>query len=223
VRSKKPPDPDLTTRARIRDAAIGVFGDQGFATGVRVVAAAAGVSVGLVNHHFGSKDGLRVACDEWVLEFIWAEKAKAFTDPPEAGLLAAIAEVEVYGPVVAYIMRSFQAGGPLADTLLERMIDDTERLLAMRVQSGLARPSRDPRARARYITMSQVGMMNLYFQLRLQREGKIDYRKAIRDLTHETMFPILEIYTEGLLTDPSLLEALAASLETTTDTATEEH
>lgn len=216
MRSRQP-DEDLTTRARIRDAAIEVFGQQGFATGVRAVAAAAGVSVGLVNHHFGSKDGLRVACDEWVLEFIRSEKAKAFTDPPAAGLLAAIAEVEVYGPVVGYIMRSFQAGGPLADALLERMIDDTERLLAARVAAGAVKPSRDPRARARYITMSQVGMMNLYLQLRLQREGTIDYRTAIRDLTHETTFPVLEIYTQGLITDPSLLETLMSSMETTSE------
>ncbi|WP_329603806.1 helix-turn-helix domain-containing protein, partial [Nocardia seriolae] len=46
---------DLTTRARIRDAAITVFGEQGFGVGVRAIAAAAGVSPGLVNHHFGDR------------------------------------------------------------------------------------------------------------------------------------------------------------------------
>ena len=64
------PNRDRTTRARIRDAAIAVFGEQGFSTGVRAVAAAAGVSPGLVNHHFGSKDGLRAECDAHVLEAI---------------------------------------------------------------------------------------------------------------------------------------------------------
>ena len=61
---------DLTTRARIRDTAIGVFGSQGFTAGVRSIATAAGVSPGLLNHHFGSKDGLRTACDEHVLRVI---------------------------------------------------------------------------------------------------------------------------------------------------------
>ena len=50
---------DLTTRARIRDAAIGLFGRDGFGPAtVRAVASAAGVSPGLVIHHFGSKAGL---------------------------------------------------------------------------------------------------------------------------------------------------------------------
>ena len=56
---------DLTTSARIRDAAIAQFGAHGFNTGVRAIATAAGVSPGLVIHHFGSKDGLRKACDEY--------------------------------------------------------------------------------------------------------------------------------------------------------------
>ncbi len=62
-----PPSEDLTTRARIRDAAVLRFGREGFGASVRTVAADAGVSPGLVIHHFGSKDGLRAACDEYVL------------------------------------------------------------------------------------------------------------------------------------------------------------
>ena len=61
---------DQTTRARIRDAAIEVFGRDGFATGVRAIATAAGVSPGLVNHHFGSKNGLRQVCDGYVLDVV---------------------------------------------------------------------------------------------------------------------------------------------------------
>jgi len=50
---------DLTAAARIRDAAIERFGEQGFSVGLRPIAEAAGVSAALVIHHFGSKDGLR--------------------------------------------------------------------------------------------------------------------------------------------------------------------
>ena len=66
---------DLTTRARIRDAAITAFGEQGFAVGVRAIAEAAGVSPGLVNHHFGSKDGLRAECDAFVTDAIRQAKS----------------------------------------------------------------------------------------------------------------------------------------------------
>ena len=55
---------DLTARARIRDSAIVYFGRHGFQSAtVRAIAADAGVSPALVIHHFGSKDGLREACD----------------------------------------------------------------------------------------------------------------------------------------------------------------
>ena len=53
---------DLTARARIRDATLEHFTEYGFdrAT-IRDIARAAGVSPGLVRHHFGTKDELRNA------------------------------------------------------------------------------------------------------------------------------------------------------------------
>lgn len=68
--NERPPE-DLTARARIRDAAMAEFADKGY-TGatMRSIAAAAGVSVGLVQHHFGTKDGLRAACDEAVVDLV---------------------------------------------------------------------------------------------------------------------------------------------------------
>lgn len=59
---------DLSTYARIRNAALEGFATRGVeATSVRDVAAAAGVSPGLVQHHFGTKDGLRAAVNEYVV------------------------------------------------------------------------------------------------------------------------------------------------------------
>lgn len=59
---------DLTGRARIRNTALRQFAERGFAaTTMRDVAAAAGVSPALVRHHFGTKDGLREACDAHAL------------------------------------------------------------------------------------------------------------------------------------------------------------
>src|SRR5699024_5323512 len=60
---------DLTARARIRDAALEQFADKGIeGAKMRGIASAAGVSLGLVQHHFGTKAGLRLACDELVIE-----------------------------------------------------------------------------------------------------------------------------------------------------------
>lgn len=60
-------DEDLTTYARIRNAALEGFATRGpAATSIRDVADAAGVSPGLVQHHFGTKAGLREAVDAYV-------------------------------------------------------------------------------------------------------------------------------------------------------------
>ena len=77
-------DGDVTTRARIRDAAITLFGQRGFARAtVRGIAAAAEVSPGLVIHHFGTKDGLRRACDTHVLETASETATAKSQDPTE--------------------------------------------------------------------------------------------------------------------------------------------
>src|SRR2546421_9734795 len=66
-------DGDLTTKARIREAAMVHFAADGVgATSLRAVARAAGVSPGLVVHHFGSKEGLVAAVDEAVVQRITA-------------------------------------------------------------------------------------------------------------------------------------------------------
>lgn len=72
----------------------------GFRVGLRTVAADAGVTAGLIVHHFGSKDGLRRACDEHVLAVMRAAKAKVLTDGTGAMLLAQMAEVETFAPMV---------------------------------------------------------------------------------------------------------------------------
>lgn len=69
---------DLTARARIRDAAIQLFAERGIEdVTIRDIASAAGVSSGLVRHHFGSKDDLRAACDSHVLSQMMGLKEQA--------------------------------------------------------------------------------------------------------------------------------------------------
>ncbi|TSE01909.1 TetR/AcrR family transcriptional regulator [Skermania sp. ID1734] len=201
-------DGDLTTRARIRDAAIEVFGERGFATGVRAIATAAGVSPGLVNHHFGSKDGLRAECDAYVLESIRAAKSESLRNPTPAGLLAALADIEGFAPVVAYVVRSLQTGGALAVSLFEQMVANAEQYLAEGVEAGTLRPSRDATARARYLATTGGGGLLLFLQLRADSGGRIDYRKALREYADQMMLPALEIHTEGLLTDSMMLDTL---------------
>ena len=61
-------DEERSTREQILAAATREFAEHGFrGASIRGIASAAGVSAGLVQHHFGTKDGLKQACDERVM------------------------------------------------------------------------------------------------------------------------------------------------------------
>ena len=52
---------------------------------MRAIAEAAGVSPALIIHHFGSKEGLRKACDDYIAAEIRSDEAviKAYLGEPE--------------------------------------------------------------------------------------------------------------------------------------------
>ena len=199
---------DLTAAARIRDAAIEQFGQLGFGVGLRTIAEAAGVSAALVIHHFGSKDGLRKACDDYVAEEIRSSKSEAMQSNDPASWLAQMAEIESYAPLTAYLVRSLQTGGELATTLWDTMIDNAEEYFAEGVRAGTIKPSRDPHARAKYLAITSGGGLLLYLQM---HENPTDLRAVLRDYARDMVLPALEIYTEGLMTDRTMYDAFLAA------------
>lgn len=199
---------DLTAAARIRDAAIAQFGEHGFGVGLRAIADAAGVSAALVIHHFGSKDGLRKACDDYIAEEIRSGKSDAMRSPDPGSWFAQMAEIESYAPLMRYLVRNMQTGGELAKTLWRKMIDDAEAYLDEGVRSGTLKPSRDPRARARYLSITGGGGFLLYLQM---HDTPTDLRAVLRDYTRDMVLPALEIYTEGLMADSTMYDAFLAA------------
>jgi len=199
---------DLTAAARIRDAAIEQFGRQGFDVGLRTIAEAAGVSAALVIHHFGSKDGLRKACDDYIAEEVRSGKSEAMQSTDPATWFAQMAEIESYAPLMAYMVRSMQAGGELAKTLVHKMMDDAEVYLDDGVRNGLLKPSRDPRARAKYLTITGGGGFLLYLQM---HENPTDLRAVLRDYARDMVLPALEVYTDGLMADSTMYDAFLAA------------
>ncbi len=199
---------DLTAAARIRDAAIEQFGEHGFGVGLRAIAEAAGVSAALVIHHFGSKDGLRKACDDYIAEEIRTGKSAAMQSRDPATWFAQMAEIETYAPLMASLVRSMQAGGELATTLWRKMTDDAEVYLDEGVRAGTLKPSRDPRARAKYLSITGGGAFLLYLQM---HETPTDLRAVLRDYARDMTLPALEIYTEGLMADRTMYDAFLAA------------
>ncbi|HET7073012.1 MAG TPA: TetR family transcriptional regulator [Mycobacterium sp.] len=199
---------DLTAAARIRDAAIEQFGQHGFGVGLRTIADAAGVSAALVIHHFGSKEGLRKACDEFVAEQIRTSKSDALQSSDPATWLGELAEIESYAPLTAYLVRSLQSGGELANMLWNRMIENAESYFEDGVRAGTIKPSRDPRARAKYLAITGGGGLLLYLQM---HENPTDIRAVLRDYARDMVLPALEVYTNGLMADSTMYDAFLAA------------
>ena len=198
---------DLTAAARIRDAAIEQFGEHGFDVGLRVIAKAAGVSAALVIHHFGSKDGLRQACDEFVAESIRSAKTESITSSDPASWFAQMAEIESFAPAMAYLVRSMLSGGELARALWHNMIDNTEQYIEEGVRAGTIKASQDPGGRAKFLALAGGGGFLLYLQM---HDTPTDVRAVLHDYAQEMVLPALEVYTHGLMTDSTMYDAFTA-------------
>ncbi|MDT5001629.1 MAG: hypothetical protein QOK12_3734 [Mycobacterium sp.] len=201
---------DLTATARIRDSAIEQFGQHGFTVGLRTIAEAAGVSAALVIHHFGSKDGLRKACDDYVAEQVRDAKSESIRTTDPAAWFAQMAEIESYAPMMAYLVRSLQSGNELAKEFWRQMIDNAEVYIEEGVRAGTIRPSRDPHARAMYLGIASGGGFLLYLQM---HDNPTDLRAVLRDYGDDMVLPALEVYTEGLMADSTMFDAFLALRE----------
>ncbi len=195
---------DLTTRARIRNAAIEEFAIQGFGASVREIASRAGVTAGLITHHFGSKDNLRGECDaEVIRQYRTLKGGGAAMSPAQS--MAMLAEIDEYAPMFVYILRSVRDGGAAGIHFLEQMIQEAIAFSAEGEKSGIVRPSRNPEARARYLVTSSLG--GILLQLSLHPKLDLaEVRVTVRRIIDEITLPTLELYTEGVLTDRRYLD-----------------
>lgn len=135
---------DLSTSARIRWAALKLFGERGYDhTTIRQIADAAEVSPGLVIHHFQAKAKLREACDAWVLEWVGSEQGSTVTAggmPPTTQWLSDHPELAV---LLDYLGASLRSGGPTADRLFDQLVAVTIQTLEAGITVGAINPIDD--------------------------------------------------------------------------------
>lgn len=151
---------DLLPQARIRLAALELFGAYGFrATTVRQIAERAGVSPGLVIHHFGSKDALREACDAYAIDLLGTEKAAYLNGgmlPQLRDFLADNPEMET---LMTYLVQAVREGGETADRIHTRMCAFTEQMMEAAAGIGAMRMPRDRAAAAAILTSWSLGLL----------------------------------------------------------------
>ncbi len=214
---------DRSTAARIRDAAITCFAADGVAaTSVRTIAAEAGVSAGLVIHHFGSKDDLRVACDQHVARLIREVKASALTAGPAYDPLAELRTFTGGPPLTRYLARTLVDGSPHVAELVDEMVNDAVEYMEAGVASGMLKPSDYPRERAALLAMWRLGALVLHEHL--ERLIGVDIASDFSDdpaMMRAYFGPALELMS-GIITDTTrdrVLGALLGDPEATKETA----
>lgn len=145
---------DMTAEARIRAAALRLFAERGFGgTTVRAIAEAAEVSPALVIHHYGSKERLRAAVDEYVVAQIEGLLASFSVsdapveeqfEKPEEDFRAIFTQHPEVGD---YIRRLFFDGDEAGVWILRRFMEMAREFSRSFEERGLMRPAEDPEMR----------------------------------------------------------------------------
>jgi TetR/AcrR family transcriptional regulator, regulator of cefoperazone and chloramphenicol sensitivity len=169
---------DLTARARIRDQALRLFAHHGpDAVTVRQIATAAGVSPALVLHHYGSKQGLRVAVDEHVtgvFDALFAEfsgdQSARLGELLATGSGASLAELLLRrlppdSPIPRYLRRLLLAGDPAGTAMLRRWYQASQAMLRPLTAAGIVQPGRDPQMRTAILMVNDLAMLLVGDQL----------------------------------------------------------
>ncbi|MCW2516909.1 MAG: transcriptional regulator, TetR family [Mycobacterium sp.] len=138
----------LSTVERIRGAALTSFAVHGTAaTTLRAVASAAGVSLGLVQHHFATKSGLIKAVDDYVLAMVISTMSQPIPELPADSIEDIgnrITRIIAERPEVAgYVGRALVDGSPLGGTLFDTLMDLGMARWRLRAERGETRPGVD--------------------------------------------------------------------------------
>jgi TetR/AcrR family transcriptional regulator, regulator of cefoperazone and chloramphenicol sensitivity len=139
-------------RDRLLLVAMRLFAEKGFdSVKVRDISAAADVSVGLINHHFVSKDGLRDAVDNYFIQRTGSaiERAILATDGFDIEKVGEyqgrwiLAASDEWPQFVAYLRRAIMDANPWGEALFQRYFESIRRMIDKYDAKGLLRPDTD--------------------------------------------------------------------------------
>lgn len=209
--AQTPATDDRTTKARIRDAAIECIAEYGTVeTTARKVADVAGVSPGLVMHHYGSMDGLRTVCDEHVAATIRTIKEDALSAGPDLDVLAALRTTSL-GPLMGYLANVLTGNSPAVAKLVDDLVADAESYIQQGVDAGMLQPTDDPRGRAVILTMWNLGALVLHRHLSRMLGVDLTNPAFGEDATIAAYAgPIYQVYSSGVFSESLAIQAQEA-------------
>ncbi|MGW3567073.1 TetR/AcrR family transcriptional regulator [Streptomyces sp. NPDC000941] len=192
-----PESEDLTARARIRDAALKHFTDSGFAKAtIREIARTAGVSPGLVRHHFGSKEDLRDACDAYVLQALHRFNDQALErEQQPGGVEHEVADRHTLDPFQRYLLNALWDDSSVAAPMFDEMVKMVDRWLARADAERPDEPRADRTTRAALMVAQSLGIAT--FHEHISRTMGMDIFSAEGDRT--IALALLDIYSHPLV------------------------
>lgn len=159
---------DLTAKARIRQVALELFALNGAdATSMRAISSRAGVTVGLITHHFDTKAGLIQAVEDDILSGIRNAIAYKTSDASVDGVVRALDQrlmdhMEEKPLVVAYLRRMMLIetngeGTDITERFTQMALDQIEDLR----RHGIASTTREAEDQVMQVMLVQLGQVLL--------------------------------------------------------------
>ena len=192
---------ELKKLERIRLAALKSFATDGAAaTSLRSVAADAGVSLGLVQHHFATKAGLIQAVDDYVMSVVIEMVSRPVSAHPEdsiADMGSRITNLLIEHPdVVDYFGRALIDGSPLGTTIWDTLAAFGTARWNTRKETGEARADIDVTWAALNSLVLALGTLILRGHIERQvpdafsTPAQLDrWQESVNTLLREGLFP----------------------------------
>ncbi|MFA6156652.1 CerR family C-terminal domain-containing protein [Mesorhizobium sp.] len=176
--ARHPVSPAELTRAALVQAALKLFGRQGFdGTSTRQLAAEAHANIGSIAYHFGGKEGLRAAAADYIVETIQAVAGQALGDAPTSGspeaaqaqLFAALERMIGFvlvspqaGEIVQFVLRELSHPTAALDRIYEGVFEPTHRRLCQLWEQATGEPAESEATRLTVFTL--IGQV-IYFRI----------------------------------------------------------
>lgn len=179
--TEKYPSPADQTRAALLRAGLRLFGRKGYeGTSTRELAALAKANIGSIAYHFGGKEGLHLACADFIVETIQAfarpalaEAAAATTSEAAAeGLRQSIERIVSFfvsspevGDFAQFILRELSVPSPALDRIYDGVFEPTHKQLCRVWEQATGEPAESEAVKIRMFMM--IGQV-VYFRIARQ-------------------------------------------------------
>jgi hypothetical protein len=118
--------------------------------------------------------------------------------------VAALRAAESHLPLTRYLARTLIDGSPQVAALIDELVEDAAGYMEEGVSTGMLLPTAYPYGRAAVVTLMSLGMLALHEHV--DRLLGVDLTRDMSHMDDPTeaaayIGPMLELFTEGLVTD----------------------